>query len=1229
MFHLTMRVAWHGSRWNGHVCPLPSSNSFCTALDRIREEKNDGELDLLAGKGWDELKSDELPPCKAESGAFMNEREWLRRFEHPYAEIKKAAETHGHLKPTTVKVPPFAAFAVPFGWMLRSEQAAIDAKLPTPLPPDEKSPFASPWVFGRARQTALVDLVFGRLIPERSLVFFYCKEGQPLGDTISRLIVGVGRIESIAPAKQYDAPRGKATYPMWDRLLRHSIRPEGIDGFLLPYHQYLEPTGDADEDSRRASLLNEIAVPADRAHMRAFSYAAELAPADIALSTLTRCLEAVRKIREHGIAKGPWERREEWLNTQIGLAWKDRGAFPGLGSALEALGMRLGTALTLELLASGIVAPDADPWPNVDALLRGKAKPPQTAYEADLAAIRDTWTNLAEERRALLKLLSRLALTPTQAARWFDPAKRTAAVTVATSDADVLANPYRISEVDLGDAKDSPVSVGTVDRGLLPDATIAAKNPVPEPSRVQSSNDPRRLRAAIVAVLRRASENGDALLSVTETLDKVATLELAHPCMIGADWPTTNASALGGVVDLVTIPGHEEGKATITALQLTELKGREDRLRSILSKRAAKAAPLIKADWKRLLVEAIGSAGGTFDTKNERHVLAIDEQAAAVARVIGRRLTALVGRAGTGKTSVVGALLLNEVLARDGILLLAPTGKARVRLGRAANAEAMTVAQFLNGLGRYDRARQRPKFHGPEKYRKEKTVVIDECSMLTMDDLAAVLDALDLAHVQRLILVGDPNQLPPIGVGRPFADFTSYLETTETKGEDGNALGEAIARLTVEVRAVAGGNEASDTLRLASWFTRETQPVDADRVLSDLETGRPFNDLEIVYWKTAEELRTRLGEAFQSHLELKNSRDIAGFNASLGIDERGWVQFEAPDGAEHWQILSPVRLHPHGVHDLNRWTQRRYRASELEAAADPWVVSLGDESIVTRDKVIQVSNQWRNAYDGEASEDHYVANGEVGLVTNGKHPWLNVLFAGRPGLRFGYSGRDFPRGSGPLELAYAITVHKAQGSEFQKVFVVLPKNCRPLSRELVYTALTRSRRQLVLLIEGQDASILFDYTRPERSETARRNTNLFQGVLRSTESEVPYAENLIHRTEKGHLVRSKSELVIANMLFQSGIDYEYERVLEGTIEPGRLRPDFSFVTADGDLIVWEHLGMMQREDYRKGWEWKRNWYEMNGFVLGKTLYTSEDDDRGGLDSVALRSTAARIEERLI
>jgi hypothetical protein len=1158
----------------------------------------------------------------------MSPQEWTREATHPYAAIRAAEATHGHLQPTRIKIPEYATFAVPFAWMLRKEQNGIDKRLPVALPPDDKSPFDSAWVFGRARQEALLQLFFGRLVPDRSLVFFYCKEGQPLGDTVSRLVVGLGRITSIYPPKAYDVNKKKPSYLMWDRLFRHSIRPDGEDGFIIPYHDYLEPTGDPKEDARRFELMKDIAVQADAAHVRVFSYAAELAPPDIALSTLVRCLEAVRAIRSHGIAKGPWERREEWLNEQIAAAWTDRGAFPGFGSALEAVGMRLGTALSLELVSSGMIATDDDPWPVFDAVVRGTLKPPQAAYEGDLNAVRNVWENLSAERRSLLMLLSRLALTPGQAKRWFDPAKRKDATTANIRDEEILANPYRISEVDLGDRHDSPVPVGMVDRALMPDARIAARHPVPEPSRVASINDQRRIRAAMVSTLRNASQEGDSLLSVSETLKSVSKLDLAHPCEIGLDWPAANTAILQGVIEQLDVTtNHTTGSAT-PALQLSEAKLREDYLRSILSKRATKPIPRVSANWKELLIAAITSAGGDFDPSNYRHQQAIEEQAQALDRVCSRRLTALVGRAGTGKTSVLGALTLCEAIAKDGLLFLAPTGKARVRLGKATTTEAMTIAQFLNSLGRYDGERQRPLFAGVEKHRKERTVVIDESSMITMEDLAAIFEALDLAHVQRIVLVGDPNQLPPIGVGRPFADFVAFLEATDREADDKTPLQDALARLTVEVRSVAATHEISDTLRLASWFTREAQPVDADKVLSDLELDGSFNDFEIHFWKNSEDLRVQIGHAFVKHLGLKSESDITGFDASLGFDERGWVPFDAPQGSELWQILSPVRMHLHGVHEINRWIQRKYRAKQLEAAANPWVTSLGDETIVLKDKVIQTANQRRDAYNGSSSDRHYLANGEVGLVATDKSGFLNVVFAGRPNLRFGYNGRDFSNGSGPLQLAYALTVHKAQGSEFRKVFVILPMNCRLLSRELLYTALTRSREQLILFIEGDNASILFDLTRPERSETARRNTNLFHGVVRIGDEEIPYAEHLIHRTEKGHLVRSKSELVIANMLFQLNIKYEYERVCDGSIEPGRLRPDFSFVAPDGDLIIWEHLGMMDKQDYRQGWEWKRQWYEKNGFIAGKSLFTSEEDGRGGLDSTSLKKTAMAIKSIL-
>ena len=136
------------------------------------------------------------------------------------------------------------------------------------------------------------------------------------------------------------------------------------------------------------------------------------------------------------------------------------------------------------------------------------------------------------------------------------------------------------------------------------------------------------------------------------------------------------------------------------------------------------------------------------------------------------------------------------------------------------------------------------------------------------------------------------------------------------------------------------------------------------------------------------------------------------------------------------------------------------------------------------------------------------------------------------------------------------------------------------------------------------------------------------GAVRQGDDTVPYAEHLIHHTSKGHLIRSKSELVISNILFELGVEYEYERVYDGEVDPRRVRPDFSFVTPDGDLLLWEHLGMLDREDYRRGWEWKKGWYESNGFKAGKTLFTSEEGERGAIDTEALKELARKIKDLL-
>ncbi|MEU1603105.1 ATP-dependent RecD-like DNA helicase [Micromonospora matsumotoense] len=1229
MHHLTVRVAWHDDAWNGKVCADPTGNPYCLDLDRIRVGRRDAQEQSLAGRSFIELDHTQRPPCVAESGAFMNPAPWVRQFQHPYATLRDTAATHGHLRPTSVKVPEYSTFAVPFAWMLRRRSDEIEQRLPQALSPDQAPPFPSPWVFPAPRQRELLDACFRRISPGESLAVFYTKSGHPLGDGINRLVVGIGHIDSMRGTIEYDVPAGESTYPLWDRLISHSIRPDGVDGFLLPYHAYLTPTGDPAEDQRRRDLLAEIAVVPDRAQQTSFSYGSEVVSSDVILSVLERSLTAVRAVIRHGIAPGPWIEREEWLNAQIAQAWADRGAFPGAGAVLEALGLRLATSLLYELRRDRVLRPAEDPWPLLDALLRGQRQAPDEVYAADLAAARNTWLGLPGPRRDFVRLLSRFALTTTAARRWLEPAERVAGTERAVSDLDVLANPYLIAEVDLGDWDDAPISLPVIDRGLLPDPTVAVAAPLPPPSRVDSTGDRRRLEAALVTVLRAAADEGDALLPVDEVLDRVAALALSPPLTVSTDWIHGNIGADHRTLRLIEASTAEAGPGTTgRCLQLVDLAVREGYLAKVLDARTARGLPSLGEDWQALLLQAITDGGGSVDHGNERHQTALVEQATALERITTRKLSVLVGPAGTGKTSVVGALLASTRLAADGVLLLAPTGKATVRLAQKTNARARNIAQFLYGLKRYDGRRQRVRFDGDTPYRQERTVVIDECSMLTEDQLTAVLKALDLGHVQRVILVGDPSQLPPIGVGRPFADLVAHLD--QAPPADAPAPGDraaALARLSVELRTQ--GDRASDILRLASLYTTDSQPVDADSVLGELAVnarqdhavagaGGADSDLRLVFWETTGQLHDELLNELALALGMKHPQDAAGYAEALGLTPEGWVPHADHSGAERFQVLSPVRMRDWGTFELNRFLQSSYRSAELRRARQPGGSSYGPEEIVLRDKVMLVRNGRRDGYDHQSQQKvkEYLANGEVGLVARQTRGFFKVAFAGRDHRQFDFKSVPGSADSADLELAYALTVHKAQGSEFRTVLVVVPAESTLLSRELLYTGLTRARERLVLLVQGSDIEPLRALARPERSETARRNTNLFTAGVRRADLGVPYAEHLIHRTTRGDLVRSKSEVVIANLLHAAGLEYHYERPLAGTAGSSVIHPDFTFVDAAGEPVVWEHLGMLDRPGYRASWERRRHWYVANGFTLGENLFTSEESGNG-LDSIAL------------
>ena len=1208
-------MPWHDNGWNGTVCKSPIENGCCLSLKRIYEGKDEQWEESVRGTHWDDLGS-RLPPCKVEAAAFMSSRSWTRTFQHPY-QNKKGAH-HTHLLPTDHPTPPFASHAVPYWWMLRESQKAIDEAIAEPLPPDDPPPFPSAWVYPAARQERLLDLFFDRIEPSRSLVFFYCKNGNPFDDTIGKLVVGAGTVTAVDEALRYRHDGGGGPdYPIWDRVVHHSIRPgrersEG-GGFLVPYHDYLAPTGDDEEDSRRLALLRDVAVAVGGDQYDEFSYGASHLGHDSALVVLRRLLDVVRLVREHGVADGPWDRHEQWVNDRIAASWEARGDFPGLGPALEAFGIRHGTALAYDLFTGGLAGEGDDPWPVVDAILRGRQAPPRPAYKGDIDALAPIWTSMSERRRTLLSLLSRFALTPSQAKRWFSEQSRPAS---GVSDEALIANPYLIAELDVAAGMERAVPLGTVDAGLFPSAATESRNPVPAPSAAASPLDPRRIRAALTDVLKTAAyEGGDTLLSESEGLEAVRGLPLPQPCDPPPEWIPAHADALSERVRRMDVRGTP-------ALQLNELHTVESRLEKILVARAAKPLPPLSVAWSDLLVRAITTSNPDLDA-GRLDADALSHQTAALERIVGRKLGVLLGPAGTGKTSVLGALLNCGELKRGGVLLLAPTGKARVRLGRMAGAEAFTIAQFLTHQERFDWEQMRPRFDGGTLYRQARTVIIDECSMVTVEDLYAVFQALDPAHVTRILLVGDPNQLPPIGPGRPFADLCAYLDVGEDEEDTKRrAASGALAKLNVVVRQAAEG--PSDILRLASWFTSSSPEPGADEVFDKLTSRSDLVDLDIVYWREPEELGAAMLEAMTHEFGLDGPEDVAGFNRLLGFEpyENGWIYpYERPGGAERFQVLSPVRHPGWGVLRINRLFQETFRGSKLK-----YQKGYGSQRIVKHDKVIQTVNQRRDGYarEHQRSDRFLVANGEIGVAATSYKGYLNVAFAGRPGLTFGYKSREFGGDSGPLDLAYAITVHKAQGSEFEAVFAVIPESGRLLSRELLYTALTRARGRLVLFVQGSDPGLLYALSAPDRSETARRNGNLLIPSVRAGRVDVPFAEHLIHRTEGDLFVRSKSEVIIANMLHREGVPFEYERKFEGETERGTRYPDFTFFDPAGDAILWEHLGMLHRESYRHAWDEKKRFYEANGYAEGVNLFVTRDSDAGAIDSNEIRATVGAI-----
>jgi ATP-dependent exoDNAse (exonuclease V) alpha subunit len=1209
MKHLSVRVAWHQNRWNGTNCSNPQENSYCLTLPRIYEEKQDDEEGCM--KWW--MEGAVLPPCKAESGAFMCDHEYKRVFSHVYRNRKDA--DHSHLEPTSIPVPPYSTFVVPFRWMLLKNQPDLDKTYPD-LPRYSKAPFPSSWVYNQERQLALNELFYNQLEKGYSLVFFYTKNGNPVDENVSRLLIGIGLITYISPVLEYKKSRKGTNYPIWDRKITHTIRPDGEEGFLVPYHEYLE-SKDPDIERKLDEIKLILQEPGeDEGIIEQFSYGSEHVSEIKALKALEKFKKVIEVIKEHGIVKGPWDKRLVWISEQIRKVKKGIGPFPGFDNALSAFGFKQAHLLTIDMYKEGLCKDKDNPWDIWEDIIYSRKGLKNSRLTASAREYKEYWYSLPSESKSLLMLLSRFEINAGPIKKWFDNELRQKFAR-GISDQMILNNPYLIAEIDEGDQKNKAISVETIDLGLFEDKAIQGEFTPDPPSAINSEIDIRRIRALIVQILKRAALEGDTLLSCNEIRERLNQLKLSKPTEIPEHY-------IHAHINFIKERCEHIASESLNALQLKLYSEIDDYLRRILLARASKLLDQIDEDWTKLIKDTVQSTGRKVDISNPRHNEALKDQARALEVLTSHKLSILHGPAGTGKTSVLGALFRSKILKGGGILLLAPTGKARERLkGMAKSDSAFTIAQFLTRQKRFDWEHMKPFFHGKETYKGEKTVVIDECSMLTCEDFYAVLRALDLSHVQRIILVGDPFQLPPIGPGKPFADLCNYLETVARKDPKQTVASEALARLEVVVRTATVGS--SDTLTLASWFAGLKPPKNADEIFSKIENNIALSDLKVEYWENSEKLEDMLKAIIEDEFKISEEELVAGFNKVLGYEGDSFPITE-PQRLENFQLLSPVKNPLWGTYSINRFIQNRYRESPKY-----WTLELGDQKIKRHDKVIQLVNEKKEGYhhSSQDSDEYQLSNGQIGIVTNSNKSFANICFTGIPEVTFGYKRNEFSEDERNIELAYAITIHKSQGSDFNTVIVILPKTGRILSRELIYTAITRAKGKLILLVEGENFSWLYKYTKPETSETNRRNTNLFISSVRSSITEIPYAENLIHKTLKdGLFVRSKSEVIIANMLVERKIDFEYEAHFIGEKTGGIRLPDFTFIDSAGDKIILEHLGMLHKPSYRDDWEKKKQFYSENGMKQGENLFITKDDEHGAIDSDEIRKVLDAISKIL-
>ncbi len=497
-----------------------------------------------------------------------------------------------------------------------------------------------------------------------------------------------------------------------------------------------------------------------------------------------------------------------------------------------------------------------------------------------------------------------------------------------------------------------------------------------------AADDPRRLAAGVVYVLRDAESDGHCFLPREELRERAQRL-------LGADPEAAlEAVALSGTV---VIEGDRVADARLHAIE-TRLG---ERIRALLEDDAVHAIELPQQP----------TDGAFVPTAMQWH---------AVQRAVDGRLSILTGGPGVGKTATLRTLVdvLRERRLRA--VLCAPTGKAARRMSEATGAEASTIHRLLGwqpGQG---------FVHGPgDPIPGCDVLIVDEVSMLDVR-LAGVLFGAVGARTH-VVLVGDPDQLAPVGAGRVLGDLLA--------------------------------SEAVPVTRLTEVFRQAARSLIV-RTAHALNEGRPPprevpEDVVRDFYFVA---RARAGEIFEEVVSLAADR----LPRHLALDPRADVQ-----------VLAPMHRGPVGIDAFNE---------ALRARLNPDGEPIPGTSLRVGDRVVQTRNDY----------ERLLMNGEVGVLVSHDREAAETLLATDDGRVLTMPGGALDT----LRLAHAMSVHKAQGSSAPAVVVPLFSGHRiMLTRNLVYTALTRAERMAVFVGEpaALDAAL-------RRVDAGRRHTRLAELV---------------------------------------------------------------------------------------------------------------------------------------